>query len=970
MDEDPLKTLNQEQLDAVTHTEGPLLVIAGAGTGKTLVVTHRIAHLIRQGVKPERILALTFTEKAASEMEERVDRLTPYGYTNVCISTFHSFGDRVLRDHGLKIGLTTDFKVLSDPERVIFLQEHLFELPLSYFRPLGNPTRYIRGILNLISRAKDEEITPEDYIRFVDGLEDGLKDGDKELEDYIAQQKELSLTYKRYEGLMSEHGFIDFGDQVMLPLRLFREKPSVLREYQEVFDYILVDEFQDTNYAQFQLVKMLADRHRNITCVGDDDQSIYKFRGAAISNILNFKDTYPDAKEVVLKKNYRTTQGILDAAYTLISHNNPDRLEYKEGVDKRLESIRGFGSSEIINLTFDTLSSEAEGVAERILKEREADRRSFRDFAILVRANNDAEPFLRALKEKGIPFRFSGSRGLYSREEIRVLLAFLRVIVDYTDNLSLYNLASSDIYGLKACDLIPCHTISSKMNTPLFYTMKAVVDRDERIVSTLPLTTEGVATISKLIRDIEIYSERGLKERVGELLYSYIKDTGYLQRLVEDNSFEGVERVQNIARFFEIIFHLENSLNIDRAHLFVRHIDTMMEAGDDPPVAEVDVDDDVVNVMTVHKAKGLEFPVVFMVGLVSDRFPRRERRDPIELPTELVRDILPQGNFHLQEERRLFYVGMTRAKERLYLTSARDYGGVRAKKVSQFVLEALNLSKDRQEVIKSGYIESIERFASVDRSRTISKGKTEGTITLTPYQIDDYTTCPLKYKYIHILRIPVLPHHSVIYGKAIHEAISWYFRNKQKGRMIPFEEVSERFRASWRSEGFITKEHEDLRFEAGIDALKRFYERDRLDGISPSAVERDFLVDMGEFRLKGRWDIIEERDDGPVIIDFKTSDVQEQKKADKATKESIQLSLYALSYRGLFGRMVAGLELHFVESGLVGRTDPDEKTIEKALKSINQVLEGLRAEDFSPKPDFLNCRYCYFNTICPGSATK
>jgi len=335
--------LNPEQLIAVTHGDGPLLIIAGAGTGKTKVITHRIAHLIENGVNPNQILALTFTEKAAGEMEERVDRLVPYGYSNVWISTFHSFGDRILRDNVLEIGLAPDFKVLSEAEKIIFLKEHLFELPLNYYRPLGNPIKYISAITGLISRLKDEDVGVEEYVTYADGLKklvgetlvvshrEGTSPSPTAQGFGLEQQDELAKTYAKYQELMAKHGYLDFGDQVVLPLKLFRARPHILKRYQEKFRYILVDEFQDTNFAQFQLVKLLSERHKNITVVGDDDQSIYKFRGAAISNVLGFQKIYPDAKLITLTKNYRSCQPILDSAYRLISHNNPDRLEVKAG---------------------------------------------------------------------------------------------------------------------------------------------------------------------------------------------------------------------------------------------------------------------------------------------------------------------------------------------------------------------------------------------------------------------------------------------------------------------------------------------------------------------------------------------------------------------------------------------------------------------------------------------------------------
>ncbi|MBI2372118.1 MAG: UvrD-helicase domain-containing protein, partial [Deltaproteobacteria bacterium] len=318
-----LEGLNPEQERAVRHDQGPLLIIAGAGTGKTRVITHRIAYLIAtKRARPEEILALTFTDKAAAEMEQRVDVLVPYGYANVWISTFHAFGDRVLREHALELGLDPSFRVLTRPEQLIFAREHLFELPLKYYRPLGDPTKHVDALMTLFSRAKDEDVSQEEHRAYARALAEkaAQEPEDAELQEEAARQRELAETYAAYRALMGRSGFVDFGDQVVLPLKLFREHPLVRQRFQNRFKYILVDEFQDTNYAQFQVVKLLAERHRNLAVVADDDQSIYKFRGAAVSNILGFIGSYPDAERVVLTENYRSTQVILDAAYRLITH--------------------------------------------------------------------------------------------------------------------------------------------------------------------------------------------------------------------------------------------------------------------------------------------------------------------------------------------------------------------------------------------------------------------------------------------------------------------------------------------------------------------------------------------------------------------------------------------------------------------------------------------------------------------------
>ena len=273
------KNLNPEQKKAVTHGEGPLLIIAGAGTGKTTVIIRRIAYLIAaKKALPGEILALTFTDKAAEEMEIRVDQLVPYGYIDVSISTFHAFGDFILRDHALELGLQPDYRVMSLSEQLVFSREHLFELPLKHYQSLGDPTKYLQALLAVISRAQDENISPEEYLRWA-------KKKDK-------LQLEVAKIYKKYQELKLKHGLVDFADQVGLTLRLFQTRPDLLKKYQQKYKYILVDEFQDTNYAQFELLKLLTGKKANLTVVGDDDQSIYRFRGAAITNILNFQKTY------------------------------------------------------------------------------------------------------------------------------------------------------------------------------------------------------------------------------------------------------------------------------------------------------------------------------------------------------------------------------------------------------------------------------------------------------------------------------------------------------------------------------------------------------------------------------------------------------------------------------------------------------------------------------------------------------
>ena len=988
-----LADLTEKQRAAVTHGEGPLLILAGAGTGKTRVITRRIAHLIAaRRARPEEILALTFTDRAAAEMEERVDLLVPYGYADVWISTFHAFGDRVLREQALHLGLRPDFRVLSQAEQLVFLRDHLFALPLRRLRPLGDPARHLEALQVLFSRAKDEDVAPEEYLAYARRtLVDAEGRRDAAALSEAEKQGELAEAYAACARLMAERSLLDFGDQVVLTLRLFREHPEVLRRYQERFRYVLVDEFQDTNYAQWALVHLLAEARRSVTVVGDDDQSIYKFRGAAASNLQAFRETFPDATSVVLTENYRSPQPLLDAAYRLIQHNNPERLEVQAGVDKRLVSRSesrvprpesqagstdsghstrdagpGMGPPPAYRL-FDTLSAEADGVAARIAERVAAGAWRHRDVAILVRARRDADPFLRALNMQGIPWRYSGSQGLYAREEVRLLVSFLRALADPGDGASLFHLAASDLYRLPPEDLAALGARARRLHRPLGWVLAHLEEVSE--APQIEVSPEGRAAAARLLKDLEQYRRIALERPTGQVLYLFLSESGWLQRLLGAASPAGEAEAQNLGRFFSLVQEASALLRLDRVAEFVPHLDALREAGDDPAAAEAEADADAVQVLTVHKAKGLEFPVVFLVNLVADRFPSRSRREPLPLPEALVKDRVPAGDPHLAEERRLFYVGMTRAMRELSLTAARDHGGSRPRKVSRFILEALDLAKDEVRPYRVSAAEALRRHAPPAR---VEEGAAalppEGPLRLSFYQVDDYRTCPLKYKYIHLLRVPLREHHAIAYGRALHEAISAFLRARVAGREMTEGELLQEFHTAWTNEGFLSREHEELRRAAGEAALRRFLRDEAARGAAPARVEQPFSVRLAGEWFEGRWDRIDEEDGRVTIVDYKSSEVAEQREADRRARESLQLRLYALAYGEAHGRLPDRVELRFVESGLAGAHAPDAAWAADALEAVRAAAAGLRARDFTARPGYLQCSTCPFRQICPSTA--
>jgi ATP-dependent DNA helicase UvrD/PcrA len=955
-----LAGLNARQKRAVTHGSGPLLIIAGAGTGKTKVITHRIAYLIAAKLaRPDGILAVTFTEKAANEMEERVDRLIPYSTAFVDISTFNSFGERVLRNYALDIGYPPAFRLLDDVEQAVFVRANLFRLPLRYYRPLSSPTRHIQELLTAIKKLKQEDVSPEEYLALARRLE--AAGGDEADRERALKHREMAEVYEAYETLLRQEGKIDFEDQVRLAARLFRERPSVLGEFQEKYKYILVDEFQDTNYIQFELLKMLARRHRNLTVVGDDDQSIFRFRGASLSNILNFQRDYPKAKNIVLTTNYRSVQPILDSAYRLIRQNDPNRLEYQSRVDKKLRAtIEPFGKS-LHHLEFDTLSHEADRVAD-LIREKLDEGVPLGGVAILVRRNADADPFLRALNAKQIPYRFSGSRGLYAQEEIKNVVSFIRALTDFEDGRSLFFLAHSEIYAAGMRDLTVISNYAQKKNLPLHRVFESLAGGS----LSLEISAETVARIRTIHEDLLYFVGLSGAKNAGQVVYAFLEKTGYLKRLVEASTLEAELKIKNLRLFFEKIRSFSEVVEDDSIRAFAGHLDLLQEVGDNPATAEAELDEEAVNVLTVHKAKGLEFDVVFMVSLIADRFPGRERREKIPVPDEVLKEDLPVAEGALQEERRLFYVAMTRAKRFLYLTWARDYGLKRLKKVSPFVLEALDIPRLPDEVERSSAIEEIRRLgAGAAGQRVLPSLKVRDVLTLSYFQVEDYLVCPLKYKFRHIWRIPSPPHHSIVFGRVLHRVIHSYLKKRQSGSQVTETQLLEEYESLWVNEGFLSREHEDLRKQAGRQALERFYRREESSGTKPGFLEKSFKWQEKKVRFIGRWDRVDRGEDGAVIVDFKAADVKDQKDADKRAAESLQMDLYALSYTKTQPGPLLETRLHFLESDIIGRAAKGEKEMKRAREKIAEAEDGICAVNFEARPDWHNCSYCEFRTICP-----
>lgn len=965
-----LKGLTKAQQEAVTHNAGPILVVAGAGTGKTTVITRRIAWLIQEKkVAPESILALTFTEKAASEMLSRVDDLSDHIYSGLSISTFHSFGADIISEFGFELGLPADTRVLTDIEQILFIRDHLFEFELSHYQNLADPTSLIRELVKVFSRAKDENISPAGYCDF---CESKLKELEKKKKidpvSYIAEKEEaekeleIAKAYTTYDRLLKAEGYIDYGDQIMLVLKLLK-KPSIRKKLQERYRYALVDEFQDTNFVQNKLVLELFGAGGNVMVVGDDDQSIYKFRGAAVSNILDFKEDYSDPKTIVLKDNFRSTQPILDTSYRLIKNNNPERLEAKYGIDKKLVSHLPGGKEPELML-FETESQEAEAVAQKIL-DLKNDGQDFSEMAVLFRGNRQAEEFVRALKKHGIPFVYSGAAGLYEKQEVKMLCALVTALSDPEDDLAYYHLASSDVYNLNGDDLAKISRWSKERNIPLSRTFGNL----EPIAASLDLSPKALKLAEKMSTDISALREEAKGSTAGEVVNYFLRESGYyakLTREAKEGSMEAHNRISNIASFFDKIIHFQRNYKDHSLEKFARYLELLLDAGDDPKPFEAAEGLDAVSVLTVHKSKGLEFETVFVSSLSDSHLPGRARSEKLSLPQGLGKEKETGQNPHLAEERRLFYVALTRAKKNLFLTAALDYGTKKTHKISRFILEALGETQIEKRFLKTEPIERIKQFEKLPilYDFKLEPIPEEERIVLSRAAIDDWLTCPFKYQLIHVTPIRIVADSTVAYGNAIHNAIGEYYKRRMNGVNVKKDELLAWFDLFWDESGFLSKAHERKRYEHGKKALSDFYRKAEQEPL-PKAIEREFKIALGNTIIKGRYDAIFETPLGAEIVDFKTSNVKTQKEADTRTVKSKQLGAYALSWILNEKKMPAKVKLYFVESGVIGEFEPTEKSIEKTKEEMRTAIAGIRARNFEATPDLMSCRYCPFKFYCP-----
>ncbi|SPE26368.1 conserved hypothetical protein [Acidobacteriia bacterium SbA2] len=1056
--------LNPEQLRAVEYGDGPLLIIAGPGSGKTRVITQRIVHLLEHspGLEPQNVLALTFTEKAAGEMQSRVRQALPDLAAFPHISTFHAFAYEVVRSQSryfapgsslapagadpslrsgqaLKVGATSmsvaagttpDERMLLDKEDVwVFLRQRLDRLGLGFFQKLAEPGAFLHALNDFFSRCQDELIEPEDFERYVQAAERAFLEKAGKLdaaeraleEEEIQKKKELSRVFRNSRRLIEQAGSSSLGSLIPEAVRLFDREPEVCRRYRNQFRFVLVDEFQDTNYAQVELLRRLVAPPFNITAVGDDDQAIYRFRGASHGAFDMFGQVFPGHETIFLNRNYRSTERVLRVADVVIKKNgdrHPGKPELKPDRDE---------GCPVYMPTSPDYVSEANWVAEEVQR-LVSKGVSYGDVAVLYRAHNYRDRLVEEFQRRGIPFAIRGLSVL-STVIIRDLLAYLNLVHSPHDNISLTRVLLAPRWNFPEELALEVRVQADRRRCSLYDVLNSFSGGGSRTAPTNRLEATNWGSLKQLLDDLHWASQNAtvtslfnlLCERLQLLSFLDERDLRYVNAFAEFLR-EWEEKISKFPALAGPEWEDEHAgkTPAKNLHEFLFYFQHYLEAGGKIEAPLLEDRARAVQMMTVHAAKGLEFPVVFVLSVASRRFPCNERKAVIEFPDELRKGPLPPRNIHTQEERRLFFVALTRAQDRLYVSSVVAPG----KKPSTFIddllrdpvvaardIERLTVTSygpvavilsgaknpRSSSLTRSGGTTEILRSAQDDSKARDGEGSAQkelfgdlsGLLAVHPpiaewagrepetqlgeklrlsaSSIEDYEVCPLKFKFGHFLRIPTGPQAALTFGHIMHRSVRRYFELRARGEAT-FEAVKDFYESSWRSTGFEDEYQEQTYKRTGLEQLRAFVEKQGHNEILPQSMETSFSLDLGEVLLEGRIDQISpltpragENEDAVELIDYKTGKPRSQKDADG----SLQLSVYALAAQEELKLKPRRLTFYCLSNNQTVHTARSESDLKAVKTRVLLVADQIRQNQFPPTPGFA-CKFCDYRPICPA----
>ena len=922
--------LTQVQQVAVSHSVGPLLIVAGAGTGKTRVLVERYQRLRREGIPADQILLLTFTEKAARELLDRIEREDDLPTAERWVTTYHAFAQGLLQESGWMLGIPRGFRIISPVRKWEIMREVLLEdRPGHLFHP-RRPHERIPDLLKLVERAKQELVGPNDFLEWA---ESQPEDGDPAVE----HQRAAGRVYARYQARLLGEGRLDFDDTIFYTVRLLLDYPAVANRQAARFSQIMVDEFQDTNFAQSRMLELLAGPHRNLCVVGDDDQSIYKFRGASIANLQRFQDVFPDARILRLEENFRSRGPILRAAARLIAED-PDRLI------KALQATRGEGAPVGV-LAAGSVMEEAEAVAAFVREAIDSGRRRPKEVALLLRANAHLQNFARALQRRGVPYQISGGRGFYQQPEIKDCVAYLRAI-EFPDNpVCLLRLLSLPRYMVDPVQAGRWASQAREEGRNLFEFLESAEETGAR----------------RLTVDLRRFSGLRLRLGVDDLFYEVMEQTRYLDLARFQGPIERLQVSANLQKLAELIADYCDEHPDRQLAAYLGHLDSTEEAEADEEIAPLD-DLNAVHLMTVHQAKGLEFPLVVVPHLVDGRFPANRRGEGLTLPDALLQEDLPAREVHLAEERRLAYVALTRAREEVLCTWAGRYEGTREWRPSRF-LRPIRGKEAR--ALYAGDVLGQDRaaVAEVPRQEELPLEEPVPLGALSYTQVATYQRCPQQYQYRFVFRLPTRARPEMQFGRILHDTLREALGGIEADRPLTWEMVEAAYVSAWGRERFCAPAQEPALRELGIDYLRRAF--DGGDLRKPLLLEQPFSLPLDGLRVTGRIDRVDRHPDGTYeVIDYKTGS------AKRATdlQRDLQLGVYALAASEVFRFKPLRLSYYYLETGERVHVEKPPERLREDKDAILKAAQGIRSERFPALPDRVKCAGCDFRLLCPSAA--
>jgi ATP-dependent DNA helicase UvrD/PcrA len=966
--------LNEAQRRAITHGEGPLLVIAGAGTGKTRVITERIRHLLESDASllGENILGLTFTKKAAGEMKARVVKAVGDRGKDVVLATFHSFCETLLKE------VDPNRLALEQVDHWILLRRNLARLKLEKYRRLAEPGQFLTDFIQFFSRCQDELVSCADYQAFANQLAADLEaekpsldeDTYKERAEQLALQQEIARAYAASEEILRDKRALALNGLITEAVALLKEDETKRRLLQERFKHILVDEFQDTNIAQLELLQLLSNDARNIVVVGDNDQAIYRFRGASFGSFKLFLQRFmpwEDGRDstkyrVALTENYRSTPNILRVATQAIGMNEVSPEFPKKVLQPHLpegEKIR------IVEL--DSPESEATWLADELERLHKAGRR-WKDFAVLYRQHAHRDHIVEELFRRKIPFVIS-RLSILEHPLVRDVLAYLRLIAAPFDDIACARVLSAPAWHLRAADIVRLsERAAKKRGTALYDVLQAPQGE-------LPFDPShgAVAVLLQFLAE----QRKSLRRRTaGDMLGDLVEWLEVAQRA----SLQDRKYVNQLGQFIK---DWEPKSETRGLIEFLEYLDYFQQANGTISL-EDEVPGDAVQLMTVHGAKGLEFPHVFLMRVNSRAFPASDRAPLFEFPLKLMKEELPQGDFHIQEERRLFYVALTRAQERLTLTTLTE----KKNKVPIFVEDllmdpAVKRRDIRQLAPKVRKAEEPVESNATPQERdlfTASEGRPKifcqiarwaeefhppcpEPMKLSCSAAENYRRCPQQYAFSYLWSLKEGPRATLTFGSVMHTTIKRFMEQVKKGKKLPFEEVQRIYETEWSSAGFEDQYQEAEYKKDGLEQLKAFHAA--MVGEAPNVLEQEKGFELplaNNVILVGRMDQVNGLGRNEVeIVDYKTG----KPKKDVDANKSLQLSIYALAAKEIFEWNPVRLIFYYLLNNSVQLTTRDAEQIAAAEKIIQETAADIRGQEFTAKPGYA-CRSCAYRPICPA----